>query len=41
MNQALRAARLATDNEEKIKTIMDEVGSMIKDIPMQNPPPEM
>ena len=40
MNQALRAARLATDNEEIIKTIMDEVGLMIKDIPMENPPPK-
>lgn len=39
MNQALRAARLTTDNEEIIKTIMDEVGLMIKDIPMENAPP--
>jgi uncharacterized protein with ATP-grasp and redox domains len=39
MNQALRAARLATDNEEVIKSIMDEVGLMIKDIPMESPPP--
>lgn len=40
MTQALRAARLATDNEEKIKLIMDEVGLMVKDIPMDNPPPK-
>ena len=40
MNQALRAARLATDNEKIIKTVMDEVGLMIKDIPMENPPPK-
>lgn len=40
MNQALRAARLATDNQEIIKRVMDEVGLMIKDIPMENPPPK-
>jgi uncharacterized protein with ATP-grasp and redox domains len=40
MNQALRAARLATDNESIIKTILDAVGLIIKDIPMDNPPPK-
>jgi uncharacterized protein with ATP-grasp and redox domains len=40
MNQALRAARWATEDEETIKKIMDEVGLMIKDIPMKTPPPK-
>ena len=40
MNQALRAGRIATKNEEKIKKLLDEVGLMIKDIPMENTPPE-
>ena len=40
MNQALRAARLATDNEERIKKVLDAVGEMIKAIPMGNPPPK-
>jgi uncharacterized protein with ATP-grasp and redox domains len=39
MNQALRAARLATDNPVHIKKILDEVGAMIGDIPMESPPP--
>ena len=38
MNQALRTGRIATDNEEKIKKILDEVGSAIKDVPMHNTP---
>ncbi len=38
MNQALRTGRIATDNEEKIKEILDEVGSAIKDVPMHNTP---
>ncbi|MCK4357136.1 MAG: DUF89 family protein, partial [Candidatus Cloacimonetes bacterium] len=40
MNQALRAGRIATNNEEKIKKLLDEVGLMIKDIPMEHTPPE-
>ena len=40
MDQALRAGRIATTDEKKIKTLMDSVGDMIKDIPMQNTPPE-
>jgi damage-control phosphatase, subfamily I len=40
MNQALRAARLATGNEVKIKKVLDHVGLMIKDIPLESPPPE-
>jgi damage-control phosphatase, subfamily I len=40
MNQALRAARIATDDEKKIKTVLDEVGMMLKDIPLDSSPPE-
>ena len=40
MNQALRAARIATDDEIKIKTILDEVGMMLRNIPLDSTPPE-
>ncbi|MFO7555586.1 MAG: ARMT1-like domain-containing protein [Desulfobacterales bacterium] len=40
MNQALRAARIATNDEKKIKTILDEVGMMLKNIPLDSSPPE-
>ncbi len=40
MDQALRAGRIATKDEAKIKELLDYVGSMIKDIPMENTPPE-
>jgi hypothetical protein len=40
MNQALRAARIATDDEKKIKTILDEVGMMLRNIPLDSTPPE-
>jgi uncharacterized protein with ATP-grasp and redox domains len=40
MGQALRAGRIATKDEKKIKTLLDDVGCMIKDIPMDNTPPE-
>ena len=40
MNQALRAGRMATNDERKIKVLLDEVGCMIRDIPMENTPPE-
>lgn len=40
INQALRAARLSTDDEKKIKMVLDEVGMMLKDIPLKNTPPE-
>jgi len=40
LNQALRAARIATDDEEKIKKVLDEVGMMIRDIPLESTPPE-
>ncbi|MBC8486709.1 MAG: DUF89 family protein [Bacteroidetes bacterium] len=39
MNQALRAGRMATDDEKKIKELLDSLGCIIKDIPMENPPP--
>jgi len=40
MNQALRAARIATNDENKIKTILDEVGMMLRSIPLDSTPPE-
>jgi len=40
VKQALRAGRIATDDEKKIKNLLDEVGMMIKTIPMENTPPE-
>lgn len=40
MRQALAAGRIATNDENKIKLILDEVGSMIKDIPMDSTPPQ-
>ncbi len=40
MNQALRAGRIATNDEKKIKKLLDEVGMMIPKIPMENTPPE-
>ena len=39
LNQALRAGRIATNDEEKIKRILDEVGMMLKDIPLESTPP--
>ena len=40
MTQALKAGRIASNNDEEIKQILNEVGKMIKDIPMENTPPE-
>jgi uncharacterized protein with ATP-grasp and redox domains len=40
MDQALRAGRMATDDERIIKKLLDTVGAMMKDIPMENTPPE-
>ncbi|MBW2603813.1 MAG: DUF89 family protein [Deltaproteobacteria bacterium] len=40
LNQALRAARIATDDEKQIKTILDEVGMMLKKIPLDSSPPK-
>jgi uncharacterized protein with ATP-grasp and redox domains len=39
-DQALRAGRIATDDEQKIKRLLDEVGMMIKDIQPDSTPPE-
>ncbi|MDY6970213.1 MAG: ARMT1-like domain-containing protein [Spirochaetota bacterium] len=41
MNQALRVGRLSTDNEDKIKEILDNIGMLIKEIPMSLSPPEI
>ncbi|MBC8385709.1 MAG: DUF89 family protein [Candidatus Cloacimonetes bacterium] len=40
LQQALRAGRIATDDEAIIKKLLDEVGAMIKEIPMENTPPQ-
>ena len=40
LNQALRAARIATDDEKKIKWVLDEVGMMLRHIPLESTPPE-
>lgn len=40
MSQALRAGRMATNDEKKIKKLLDNVGSMMKDIRLESIPPE-
>jgi len=40
MAQTLRAGQVATDDEHKIKELLDEVGSKIREIPMTCTPPE-
>jgi uncharacterized protein with ATP-grasp and redox domains len=40
IDQALRAGRMATDDEQKIKRLLDEVGMMLKDIRLESTPPE-
>lgn len=40
VDQALRAGRIATEDEKKLKGILDEVGMMLRDIPLENTPPE-
>ncbi len=40
MQQAYRTAKLATDDDQKIKTVLDSVGDMIKTVSMENTPPE-
>lgn len=40
MDQALRAGRMVTKDEKKIKKLLDSIGSMIKDFPLENTPPE-
>jgi len=41
VNQAYSTAKIATDDDVKIKQILDHVGDMIKSIPMENTPPEV
>ena len=38
--QALRAGRMATDDEKKIKRLLDEVGMALSEIPLECTPPE-
>ncbi len=40
VNQALRCGRWVTDDEQILKKLIDEVGMMLKDIPLTNSPPE-
>jgi len=40
LQQTLRAGRLATDDEKILKQLLDDVGMMLKDIPLENTPPE-
>jgi len=40
LNQALRTARIATDDEQKIKRLLDEVGVMLRTIPLESSPPK-
>jgi len=40
VNQALRAGRLATNDEKKIKQILDETGDMLKELSMTATPAE-
>ncbi len=39
-NQALRAGRIATGDETKLKKLLDEIGLMLRDIPLESSPPE-
>ena len=39
-NQALRAGRIATNDENKLKNLLDEIGLMLRHIPLENTPPE-
>ena len=39
-SQALRAARIATDDERTIKEILDRVGAKLKDISLESTPPQ-
>jgi len=38
--QALFAARVATEDDRIIKKVLDRVGMLVKDIPLENTPPE-
>lgn len=39
-NQALRAGRIAKCDENKLKKLLNEIGMTLKDIPLENTPPE-
>lgn len=39
-NQALRAGRIATGDENKLKKLLDGIGTMLRDIPLESTPPE-
>jgi uncharacterized protein with ATP-grasp and redox domains len=39
-DQAIRIGRMATNDEGKIKKLLDEIGASLKDIPLNNTPPE-
>ena len=39
-NQALRAGRIATSDENKLKKLLDEIGTMLREIPLESTPPE-
>ncbi len=39
-DQALRIGRMATNDEKKIKELLDEVGMMLRNIPLESTPPE-
>ncbi|NQE44677.1 hypothetical protein C5S31_01475 [ANME-1 cluster archaeon GoMg2] len=39
-NQALRAGRIATGDETKLKKLLDEIGLMLSDVPLESSPPE-
>ena len=41
VKQALKVGRLSTDDEQIIKDILDNVGSLIKNIPMESSPPRI
>ncbi len=41
LNQALRAARMATDDQIKIKAVLDAVSMMLPTISLESPPPEI
>ena len=41
MQQAFRGASIATDDEKKIKEVLNVVGEMIRSIPLENTPPEI
>jgi hypothetical protein len=40
LKQALWASQITTDDERKIKQVLDEIGMMVKDVPLESSPPE-